>query len=141
MSLLETVIGGLMNNSGQGGSPMQNVLMGLLGGNQAGQGGQYQNQQYQNQAPQGGGLSGLMGSFAAAGLGHIAQSWVQSGPNQSVSPSQLQSVFGQQRVDQMAQQAGMPQQDFLSQLSQHLPNAVDGMTPNGRLPDEGTVSV
>jgi uncharacterized protein YidB (DUF937 family) len=145
MSLLESVVGGLMNNSGQAGSPMQNVLMGLLGGgNQAqSQSPQYQNPQYQNQGypSQGGGLSGLLGSFAAAGLGHLAQSWVQSGPNQSVSPGQLQSVFGQQRVEQMAQQAGMPQQDFLSQLSQHLPNAVDGMTPNGRLPDEGTVSV
>lgn len=138
MSLLESVIGGLMNSSGQGGqsgSGMQNVLMGLLGGNQ--------NQQYQNQgaASQGGGLSGLMAGFAAAGLGHLAQSWVQPGQNQPVSPSQLQSVFGQQRVEQLSQQAGMPQQDFLSQLSQHLPNAVDGMTPGGRLPDEGTVSV
>jgi uncharacterized protein YidB (DUF937 family) len=41
----------------------------------------------------------------------------------------------------MAGQAGMEPGDFLSQLSQHLPNAVNGMTPDGRLPDEGTVSV
>jgi uncharacterized protein YidB (DUF937 family) len=122
---------------------MQNVLMGLLGGNQGSQNQQYQNLQYQNQQSpsQGAGLSGLLGSFAAAGLGQIAQSWVQSGPNRPVSPTQLQSVFGQQRVDQMAQQAGMPQQDFLSQLSEHLPSAVDRLTPEGRLPDEGTVSV
>lgn len=142
MSLLESVVGSLMNGAGQGGSPMQNVLMGLLGGNQGGASSQYQNQQGQNPGyPSQSGLSGLLGGFAAAGLGHLAQSWVQSGPNQQVSPSQLQSVFGQQRVDQMAQQAGMPQQDFLSQLSEHLPNAVDRMTPNGKLPDEGTVSV
>jgi uncharacterized protein YidB (DUF937 family) len=31
--------------------------------------------------------------------------------------------------------------DFLTQLSQHLPNVVNGMTPNGRVPDEGTMSV
>ena len=31
----------------------------------------------------------------------------------------------------------MQPHDFLSQLSQHLPNAINGMTPNGRLPDEG----
>ena len=30
----------------------------------------------------------------------------------------------------------MAPHDFLSQLSQHLPNAVNGLTPNGRLPDE-----
>jgi uncharacterized protein YidB (DUF937 family) len=34
----------------------------------------------------------------------------------------------------------MQPNDFLSQLSQHLPRVVDGMTPNGRLPDEGIVS-
>lgn len=89
----------------------------------------------------GGGLGGLLSQFERAGLGHVAQSWIGNGANQSVSPDQLQSVFGEDRVQDMARQAGMPQQDFLSQLSQHLPRAVDGMTPNGRLPDEGSMSV
>ena len=88
-----------------------------------------------------GGLAGLISSFEQAGLGQIAQSWVGNGPNQPVSPQQLQSVFGEQQVQGMASQAGMQPQDFLSQLSQHLPNAVHGMTPDGRLPDEGTMSV
>jgi uncharacterized protein YidB (DUF937 family) len=74
-------------------------------------------------------------------LGHIAQSWVSKGPNQSVSPQQLQNVFGQNQAQSMAKQAGMQPGDFLSQPSQHLPAAVDGMTPNGRLPAEGSVSV
>jgi len=34
----------------------------------------------------------------------------------------------------------MPQGDFLSQLAQHLPAAVDGMTPNGQMQD-GSMSV
>ena len=89
----------------------------------------------------GGGLQGLLSSFQQAGLGHVAQSWVGNGPNQPVSPDQLQSVFGQDRVQSMASQAGMAPQDFLSQLSQHLPAAVDGMTPNGAMPNEGTVNV
>jgi len=41
----------------------------------------------------------------------------------------------------MASQSGMAPGDFLSQLSQHLPAAVHGMTPNGQLPDEGMISV
>lgn len=89
----------------------------------------------------GGGLGGLVSSFEQAGLGHIAQSWVSNGSNQPVSPQQLQNVFGEQQVQGMANQAGMAPGDFLSQLSQHLPAAVHGMTPNGQLPDEGTVSV
>ena len=126
MGLLDQVLGGLMGGGGAS-SPMGGVLSGLLGGG--------------GQMGGGGGLQGLMGQFEQAGLGHIAQSWVGNGANQQVSPDQLQQVFGQDRVQSMASQAGMQPQDFLSQLSQHLPEAVHGMTPNGRLPDEGTMSV
>ena len=147
MGLLDTVLGGLMGGGGGNASPMQGVLMNMLGGGQQGQqqGGMAQGMGNQGMAGGGmmggGGLGGLLASFQQAGLGHIAQSWVGNGPNQPVSPDQLQSVLGQDQVQNMASQANMPPQDFLSQLSQHLPNAVNGMTPNGRLPDEGTVSV
>ncbi len=132
MGLLDSVIGGLLGGGGnqQQSSGMGSVLSGLLGGGGQQQGGMA------------GGLGGLMSQFQNAGLGHIAQSWVGGGANQSVSPDQLQSVFGQGQVQQMASQAGMQPQDFLSQLAQHLPNAVDQMTPNGQASgNEGTVSV
>ena len=123
MALLEQLLGGLIGGNGNA-SPMQGVLMNMLGsGNQ------------------GGGLGGLVSSFEQAGLGHIAQSWIGNGPNQPVSTQQLQSVLGDSQVQSMADQAGMPAHDFLSQLSQHLPAVVNGMTPNGRIPDEGTMSV
>ena len=138
MGLLDTVLGGLMG--GGGSSPMGGVLGSLLGGGQQG-GMQQGGMMGQGGGMMGGGIGGLVSQFEQAGLGHIAQSWVGNGPNQPVSPDQLQSVFGQGQVQSMASQAGMQPQDFLSQLSQHLPNAVHGMTPNGQLPDEGTVSV
>ncbi len=144
MGLLDQVIGGLMGGAG-GSSPIQNVLMNMLGGGQqAGTGATPQAQnQGQNQGMGGiaGGLGGLISAFQQAGLGQVAQSWVGNGPNQPVSPQQLQNVFGSNQVQDMASQAGMPPHDFLSQLSQHLPNAVNGLTPNGKVPDEGTVSV
>jgi uncharacterized protein YidB (DUF937 family) len=136
MGLLDSVLSGLMGGGGT--SPIQGVLMNMLGGGQQAGTGQ------QNPGVGGGiagGLGGLLASFQGAGLGHIAQSWIGNGPNQSVSPQQLQSVFGEQQVQSMASQSGMAPTDFLSQLSQHLPNAVNGMTPNGQLPDEGSVSV
>jgi uncharacterized protein YidB (DUF937 family) len=129
MGLLDSVLGGLMGGGGNN-SPIGNVLGGLLGGGQA-QGGQMG----------GGGLGGLVSQFEQAGLGHIAQSWVGGGQNQPVSPDQLQNVFGQSQVQNWAGQAGMEPHDFLSQMAQHLPNAVDQMTPNGQMPNEGTVSV
>ena len=139
MGLLDEVIGNIL---GAGGSPLQGVLMNILGGSPrggVGMGGP--GAAAAGGGLMGGGLGGLIAQFERAGLGHIAQSWVGNGPNQPVSPSQLQSVFGEPQVQSMASQAGMHSQDFLSQLSQHLPNAVSGMTPNGRLPDEGTTSV
>jgi uncharacterized protein YidB (DUF937 family) len=105
---------------------MQSVLMSMLGGQQGGGTG---------------GLGGLLSRFQQAGLGHVADSWVGNGPNQPISPDQLHDVLGEERVRSMADQAGMAPTDFLSQLSQHLPNAVNGVTPDGQLPDEGSVSV
>jgi uncharacterized protein YidB (DUF937 family) len=126
LALLDQLLGGL---TGVSGSPLQGVLMNMLGagGNQTG--------------GAGGGLGGLLSSFQQAGLGHLVQSWVGNGPNQPVSPHQLQTVFGEDQVQTMSRQSGMAPHDFLSQLSQHLPRVVDSMTPNDRLPDEGTISV
>ncbi len=132
MGILESVIGSLLGGS-QGGasSPMGSVLSSVLGGGQSGgaSGGMA------------GGLGGLLSQFQQAGLGNIAQSWIGNGANQPVSPQQLQNVFGENQVQDMANQAGMPKGDFLSQLSQHLPHAVDQMTPNGQVSDEGSMSV
>ena len=131
MGLLDSVVGNLMGGAGGGASPMAGVLTSLLGGGMG---------PNQGQGGMTGGLGGLVSSFEQAGLGHIAQSWVGNGPNQPVSPQQLQSVMGDDQVQSLSSQAGMQPNDFLSQLSQHLPNAVHAMTPNGQLP-EGTVSV
>ena len=139
MGLLDTVIGGLLGGGGGNTSPMGGILSSMLGGGRSAMPGQQQASGASG--GMGGGLGGLVSSFEQAGLGHIAQSWVGNGPNQPVSPQQLQNVFGEQQVQGMANQAGLQPGDFLSQLSQHLPAAVHGMTPNGRLPDEGTVSV
>ena len=138
MGLLDSVIGSLMGGAAGGSSsPMGGVLSSLLGGGGQAAGGMGA----QGMGGMAGGLGGIMSQFEQAGLGHVAQSWVSNEPNQSVSPEQLQSVFGASQVQGMASQAGMQPQDFLAQLSQHLPNAVHGMTPNGQLPDEGTMSV
>lgn len=141
MGILESVIGGLLGGNNGASSPMGSILSSMLGSGQ--QGGAFNPGMGGGLGGGlgGGGLGGLLQQFEQAGLGNIAQSWVGNGPNHPVSPGQLQDVFGHDNVNDMAGQAGMQPGDFLSQLSQHLPNAVNGMTPNGRLPDEGSVSV
>ena len=88
-----------------------------------------------------GGVGGLVSALQRGGLGGVVDSWVGTGRNQQVSPDQLERVFGRDQVQDMAQDAGMPTDGFLSQLSRHLPRVVDGMTPNGRMPDDETISV
>ena len=49
-------------------------------------------------------------------------------------PGQLRSALGQKTVSDEAQQAGINEQEFLSQLSQNLPQFVDQLTSNGKVP-------
>ena len=137
MGILDSVLGGLLGGNSGASSPMGTILSSMLGGGQ--QGGMANSGMGGMMG--GGGLGGLLSQFENAGLGHVAQSWVGNGPNHPVSPEQLQNVFGSEQVNNMANQAGMQPGDFLSQLSQHLPAAVNGMTPNGQLPNEGSMSV
>jgi uncharacterized protein YidB (DUF937 family) len=126
-SPLQAVIGALL--AGQSGQQngQQGGLGGLLGSLQGGQGGS-------QIGGQGGGLAGLIGQFEQAGLGHLAQSWVGTGPNQPVSPQQVETALGPDQVQGMADQTGMQKQDLLSQLAQALPGIIDRLTPNGRVP-------
>lgn len=84
-----------------------------------------------------GGLGALVEQFGRGGLGDVVSSWVGTGHNLPVSPEQLGQVFGPELLERLTQQSGMPAGDLLGQLSQVLPQAVDQMTPQGRLPDDG----
>lgn len=81
-----------------------------------------------------GGLSDLVDSFRKAGQGEVADSWVASGPNRDVAPSQLEQAIGPDVLEALARQTGLSKDDLLQRLSTTLPEAVDRFTPNGRLP-------
>lgn len=81
-----------------------------------------------------GGLGGLLEKLQNAGQGDTVKSWVGPGQNQPINPGQLRSALGQKTVSDVAQQAGINEQELLSQLSQALPQFVDKLTPNGKVP-------
>jgi uncharacterized protein YidB (DUF937 family) len=137
MGILDSILGSVMGSSNAASSPVGGILGSLLGGGGGGggAGGMLGNMLGGGQQQQGGALGGLLQKFQQAGMGNVANSWVSNGPNQQVSPDQLQQVFGQQQVNQWAQQSNMQPHDLLSQLSQYLPHAVDHMTPNGQMPE------
>ena len=71
-----------------------------------------------------------------SGLGPQVSSWLGSGSNMPVSPDQLKGALGDQHLRQIAAQLGIPIDQLLGQLSQHLPAAVDHMSPNGTLEEQ-----
>lgn len=83
----------------------------------------------------GGGLGGLLERFAQNGHGDAMNSWIGKGANQSIEPHQLDTALGSGTVDELSRQTGLDRGDLLSQLSEALPQVVDGLTPQGRLPE------
>ena len=73
-------------------------------------------------------------------MGDQADSWVSNGPNKQVSPGDLASALGADQIEALAAQSGLSRNDLLQGLSQFLPDVVNKLTPDGRLPDENEMS-
>ena len=87
-----------------------------------------------------GGLGGLLNKLQQGGLGDQTKSWVGSGQNQPVSPSQLGSALGPNIIKTLSQMTGVPEDQLTKQLSQGIPVIVNTLTPNGRLPTQAELS-
>jgi len=83
-----------------------------------------------------GGLKDLLDKFQENGQGDKAQSWVSKGPNQGMSPAELEQGLGQERIEWLMQQTGLSKEELLEGLSKELPDAVDRLTPEGHIPSE-----
>jgi uncharacterized protein YidB (DUF937 family) len=81
-----------------------------------------------------GGLTDLIGKLSAGGVSPQVTSWVGQGANQPVQPGQLGSALGQNVLAELSQRTGMSQQELLGQLATVLPQIINHMTPNGRMP-------
>jgi uncharacterized protein YidB (DUF937 family) len=130
MGLLDSLLGAVMGGGGQNQNSGQAALINAV------------IQMIANKNADGGtagGLGGLIGALTQGGLGNVASSWVGTGENQSVSAEQIQSALGNDNgglLAQIAQQAGMSNDDAASGLSQILPGLVDKLTPNGQIPQQ-----
>ncbi|MGU3574677.1 YidB family protein [Brucellaceae bacterium C25G] len=82
-----------------------------------------------------GGLGGLLDQLNKAGHGNKVDSWLGQGDNAAIEPDQLGSAIGQKTLSEIAQQAGINEQELLAQLSQVLPGLIDKLTANGKVPD------
>jgi uncharacterized protein YidB (DUF937 family) len=87
-----------------------------------------------------GGLGNLIRDLQSSGQGRTAQSWVGKGQNEDIAPGDLANALGADTINALTAQTGMSRNDLLEGLSQHLPNLVDQLTPDGRLPTEQEAS-
>lgn len=121
-------LGGLLAGLGAGG--LGGLLAGLGGGGHAGAG--------QPGAGLGGlltgGLSDLLDQFKGAGKGDAAHSWIGPGQNQAISAHELSQVLTPDQIDFLTRNTGLPRDQLLAGLSEQLPQFVDKLTPEGRLP-------
>lgn len=126
MGLLDSLVGALgQGSSGGGQDQLINLVLGMLANNGSGGG------------AGGGGLGALVEQFQRGGLGDVVNSWVGTGQNLPVSPGQLEQVLGGDTIAQIARQMGLSHGDAAGQLSSLLPEVIDRLTPNGRVPEGG----
>jgi uncharacterized protein YidB (DUF937 family) len=119
--ILGQVLGGGGAAAPRGGG-MGDILGQILGGGGGASGGM-------------GGLGGLLEQLQRMGYGEQASSWVGTGQNQAIPADLIGQIFGQDGLAAIARQAGVSEADASAGLSQLLPEVVDRVTPNGRVPD------
>lgn len=125
----DTVNAGLPGGDAGGGlgDLLKGGLGGLLGGAAAG-------------SVISGGLGDLLKQFQQHGQGEVADSWVGKGENKPIAPGDLGKALGLDQINALTSQTGMSREELLDGLSQYLPDVVDQLTPDGRLPTESELS-
>ena len=142
--LLGGLLGGGSGSSGASAGGLQDVLGGILGGGGGGSTG----------TRSGGGLN--MGALVATlgplvakflqngGLSKIMQgaqadSWVGTGANEPLPPSEVRAVIGDDAVHEVAREAGISDDEAADVLAAVVPEVVNGLTPNGQVPSDQEV--
>lgn len=121
---LGALLGGLMGGPMPGAGPMPgNAAMGGAGMGGAMGGGALAS-----------GLGALLQQFTQNGFGQQANSWVGTGANMPIDPNALTQAVGHDRLAALAQRYGIPQQELAAALADHLPQAVNELTPQGNVP-------
>ena len=86
-----------------------------------------------------GGFSGFISRFKDAGLEDTVSSWIAEGDNSDISDDQVTSVLGSDSIKNIADQAGISTDQTTSAIGFILPQVVNKLTPDGKVPDTETL--
>lgn len=111
MNSIKSVLGGKEGKQ----DDLMSVVMNLIGGS--------------------GGLHGLINKFNSKGLGDVISSWIGTGKNIPVSPNQIENVLDNDTINSITSKLGIEKNDLMEKLSGILPQVVDKLTPDGKVPE------
>lgn len=116
MGILDNLTGGAETK--QGGSDIISTLINMISNNQQG------------------GLGGLINSFNNSGLSGLISSWIGTGENQPISDDELRRGVGEERINEISKQTGKSPDTIIETLKNQLPQIIDRLTPEGKVPDD-----
>jgi uncharacterized protein YidB (DUF937 family) len=124
MGLLDEITSGLKGAMSQGSGPgsLLDSVKGLL------------------TSAETGGLEGLVQKFKEKGLGDTINSWIGTGENKPITQEKIQQVLGNSYIQQLAAKAGLSTDEISNKLATILPQVIDKLTPNGKLPEGRTIA-
>ena len=78
-------------------------------------------------------MQGLLDKLQQSGLGPQVSSWLGDGKNLPITADQLKAALGNEQIQQIAADFGLPMNKILATVAEHLPAIVDKLSPNGKL--------
>ncbi|ESY12703.1 YidB family protein [Mesorhizobium sp. LNJC394B00] len=85
-------------------------------------------------------LGDILDRFRGAGAGSKVDSWVGTGPNEPIQPSEVEAAIDEDTLTSLSMQTGLSREELISRITRDLPEAVSKMTPAGELPVEAPKS-
>lgn len=83
-----------------------------------------------------GGIEVLLQKFQQGGMGEVFGSWIGTGDNHPVGHSEIQSAFGQDELQSLADKLGTDVKGASGTLAALLPQLIDKMSPQGHMDEQ-----
>src|SRR6202047_1030969 len=81
-----------------------------------------------------GGLQNIARQFEKNGFGDTMKAWISQGRNLPITAEQIEQGRGYERGKSLAGGRGLPADKPAELLAQQLPQAIDKVTPDGKIP-------
>ena len=81
-------------------------------------------------------LGTLVDRFRDTGQGATADSWVSKEANRELQPDELERAIGNDTLAELSGKTGLWRAELVKRLTVALPETVNRLTPEGRLPSE-----